>query len=725
LQIRRAPFFTILMGDSRGYDEWARRIAGGDWLGHDVFYQAPLYPYFLGAIYAVAGRHLLLVRIVQALVGSASCVLLADAGRRFFSRAAGIAAGFMLALYAPAIFFDGLLQKSVLDVFFICLALWLTARIADGARPSSGTWFGLGATLGGLSLTRENALVFVAVAGVWSLVAGRSDMQADKRFDRSRARTGSSNKRSTGSNVRKGPHRTRLRPLALLLTGVASVLVPVAARNSYLGGGFYVTTSQFGPNFYIGNNSRSDGTYQSLRFGRGAPEYERQDATDLAQVALGRTLSPGEVSNYWTDQALEFISSHPGAWLRLIARKAALVGNDTEMVDTEDQATHAEWSWPLRLLGPITRFGVLVPLAVLGFMVSWSTRSRWWILLALAGAYAASVVLFYVFARYRFPLVPFLVLFAAAGLTSAATGLASLARTVAADRTRIPPGRLLRTAAVVAGAAAFANWPLLSPALMRAVTENNLGAALQDEHRYDEAAAHYRRAIEFRADYTPAQNNLASALRAEGRLDEAIATYKRALQLKPDFPDAEYNLANAMLERGATDEAITRLETSLRAIPRSADAHNNLGIALAAKGRSGDAARQFQAALQVDPNSAIAHRNLGDLLASEGDRAAAIEHLRRAVQIDPSDGASHYDLGSVLLEAGAFEEAAKEFRAAVERLPSAEALNNLGIALASQGKLDEAIEQFRRALRLRPGFQDAERNLAMALAGQRAPLRRN
>src|SRR5260221_96646 len=45
-QIRRAPFFSVLMGDSRSYDEWARRIAGGDWIGRDVFYQAPLYPYF-------------------------------------------------------------------------------------------------------------------------------------------------------------------------------------------------------------------------------------------------------------------------------------------------------------------------------------------------------------------------------------------------------------------------------------------------------------------------------------------------------------------------------------------------------------------------------------------------------------------------------------------------------------------------------------------------------
>src|SRR4029078_12637983 len=91
----------------------------------DVFYQAPLYPYLLGVIYAIAGRHLLLVRIVQAVIGAASCALLGLAAARLFSRPSdeargrrpGIAAGLMLALYAPAIFFDGLLQKSVLDVF--------------------------------------------------------------------------------------------------------------------------------------------------------------------------------------------------------------------------------------------------------------------------------------------------------------------------------------------------------------------------------------------------------------------------------------------------------------------------------------------------------------------------------------------------------------------------------------------------------------------------------
>ena len=92
------------------------------------------------------------------------------------------------------------------------------------------------------------------------------------------------------------------------------------------------------------------------------------------------------------------------------------------------------------------------------------------------------------------------------------------------------------------------NQPMLSVDLMRAITEHNLGAALQSEGRFDDAIEHYRRAITIRPDYAPAYNNMGAALRATGQVPEAIASYERALVLRPDYPEAHYNLANAFLD---------------------------------------------------------------------------------------------------------------------------------------------------------------------------------
>ena len=698
-QMREAPFFSVLLGDSRSYDEWARRIAAGEWLGTDVFYQAPLYPYFLGAIYTLLGRDLFVVRVSQVIVGALSCATLSMAAERLFSRPAGLIAGLGLAFYAPAIFFDALIQKTVLDVFFLCLALLILSRLLDWPREHgiradikgrAFGWMCLGVVLGGLALTRENALVFVAVILVW--IAARQE--------------------AIGIHGRRGwLTRARVTDAAALVLGVAVILAPVAARNYAIGGGFYVTTSQFGPNFYIGNNPRSDGTYMSLRPGRGAPEYERQDATELAEHALGRRLTPSEVSNYWSNRALDFIGSQPGAWLRLIGRKGALLWNADEMLDTESQQSHAEWSTLLSVGGWFGHFGLLVPLALLGVIATWHERAGLWLLYAMIIAYAASVIAFYVFARYRFPLVPLLMLFASAGLCA----LPTLFRTSS-------PARRWVLVATLAAVAIFVNWPVLSTSMMRAVTENNLAVALQEDGRLDEAIGHYHRSAELQADYAPAYNNMGTALRAQGRVEEAIASYQRALHVMPDYPDAHYNLANALLEQNRPGEAADHLRAARLLLPSSAGVHNNLGKALAEQGRLEEAATELRQAVALEPGSARAHRNLGNVLASRGDLNEALVHLQRAFEIDPRDAEAGYDLGTLLLQGGQVDDAVSVLRAVVRERPDyAEAHNNLGIALGSQGRLPEAIAQFEQALRLKPGFADAQRNLEMARRTVRPP----
>ncbi|MEO8680491.1 MAG: tetratricopeptide repeat protein, partial [Vicinamibacterales bacterium] len=538
-----------------------------------------------------------------------------------------------------------------------------------GALAPAFDWIALGLAMGALSLTRENALVFIGVIIAWSLWTA--------------------------------PRRAT----AALVGGLAIVLLPVAARNYAVGGGFYLTTSQFGSNFFIGNNPRADGTYASIRFGRGAPEFERQDATEVAEAALKRPLTPSEVSGYWTGQAMHFITSQPGAWLKLMGRKVGLLANRSEMFDTESQESYAEWSWPLRIFGPFTHFGVLVPLAIFGAIAAWSERQRLWVIYALAAAYAASVVMFYVFARYRFPLVPFLLLFTGAGVAAALQYWSTAT-----------PRRRAATIAVVVAAVAFANQPLLSADLMRAITENNLGTALQEEKRYDEAIVHHQRAVALMPDYSPSHNNLGAALRAAGRLDEAVAEYQKAIALKPDYGEANYNLANALLEQGKAGASAEQFQNALKATPGSVEAQNNLGIALAAKGDTGGAMAAFRAALAIDERSVQAHRNLGNMLVDAGHRDEGMAHLERAAAIAPGEADANYDIGGILLGERNFAGAAARFEAALKVKPDwAEAHNNLGIALASNGHLDRAIEEFRRALAISPSLADAKANLAMAL----------
>ena len=643
-QLRSAPFFDLAMGDAQSYHAWGLEIAGGDWIGGETFYQAPLYPYFLGLVYTLFGPSLLAVRLCQIVLGSAACALLAMAGGRLFSKEAGLVAGVMLAVYAPAIFFDGLIQKTALGLFLLCLLLALLARlVTEPGRPRAWLWPGV--VLGALVLTRENALVFAAVLLGWLVVS-----------------------RDIG--------RRHLARAGALVLGLALVLVPVAARNQAVGGEFLLTTAQLGPNFYIGNNPDADGTYRPLVPGRGDPRFERRDATQIAERDVGTPLTPGEVSNYWTGRALEYVRTEPGDWLRLTGRKVMLTLNGSEVADTEDQLSHADWSLPLRLAGAVWHFGLLAPLGVAGICLTWSRRRQLRPFHLMLAAYAASVVAFAVMGRYRHPLAPLLMLFAAAGAATVWEMARSRERT----------GWTRQTAwagAAAAGLLVFCNWPVLSMGDMRAITALNLGTELQAEGRLDEAVEQYRQVLALTPDDALAHSNLGTALAAQGRLDEAVGHYERALALAPGDADAHSNLGNALLSLGRADEGVASLRRALDIDPSSAEAHAALGIALHDGGRLDD----------------------------------AIDHLRRAIDLGAAAAELHNRLGIALGSAGRLDEAAAEFRRAVDLEPGhVDAHANLGTALQLQGRLDEAIAQFRAALRVAPDHPDLRARLDAALA---------
>src|SRR5690242_3348486 len=114
LFLRGTPFVDDLQLDHRYYDEWARRIVHGDWAGGTgPFWVDPLYAYFLALLYAIFGHSLLVARLAQAGLGVATCGLAARLGQRVSGSAAvGNLAALLIALFIPAVYYDGTLEKT-------------------------------------------------------------------------------------------------------------------------------------------------------------------------------------------------------------------------------------------------------------------------------------------------------------------------------------------------------------------------------------------------------------------------------------------------------------------------------------------------------------------------------------------------------------------------------------------------------------------------------------
>ncbi|HVO83821.1 MAG TPA: tetratricopeptide repeat protein [Syntrophobacteria bacterium] len=216
-----------------------------------------------------------------------------------------------------------------------------------------------------------------------------------------------------------------------------------------------------------------------------------------------------------------------------------------------------------------------------------------------------------------------------------------------------------------------------------------------------------------------AHNNLGNALADRGKVEEAISHYAEALRIKPDHAEAYNNWGTVLEEQGRFEEAVDRFRMALKVKPDYAAAHSNLGLALERQGRHEEAIAQYLEALRLDPTYAQAHNNLALALAARGQQDEAMAHYAEALRLRPDYAEAHNNLGHLLVGLGRLDEAAIHFAEAVRYNPDyAKARNNLGIVLVRLGRLDEAAAQFREALRIKPDYGEARNNLAVVLRGK-------
>ena len=671
--------------DEASYDRWARAISGGDWVGREVFFQEPLYPYALAVVYAASGGSRLAARVVQCALWALAAVLVRRLGARAFGRAAGSTGGILLALYGPGMLFPSLLLKENLFLPLLAgFALLLLRSRAGGAAA----WWGIGA-LGGLgALLRGNMLVLLPVFAAWPLarllvrrVAARRAPATDG------ASSGSAS--SSGASRATSPARA-LADGALVLLGAACVLAPVALRNRAVGGALVLTTSGAGTNLYGGNNRENPyGRATEFSFVRGVPEHEAKDWEHEAERRAGRELDPAEVSAFWRDEVLRSVRADPGLHLSILWNKLRLSLGAYEVPDNHLLAWDARFV-PLARL-PWPRFGVVGTLGLAG--------------IALAAAACLSRA-----ARAR--LTAFVPADAGAALELAALFLAYLATvvlTVTSDRARLPllvalaPFAGHALAGTVRAARSYAGRALIAAA-----------AALLAAGAF--VASNALPAHELAEDLDEREYNLAvQRLHAERRPDEARAIAERLAASHPRSARLAMLLAEIDVVRARA------VDPALRGREGLAERSRLLADALARTEPLADDAR-------LPPRERFRARHLAAWILLEGGRALdAQRRYREALEFDPE--------GPDLLVG-----LARARVAGTDELPPEQRLAALEGALAIVARLEPgargdrarraelellaARAEFLRGALLRAGAGDDEARLREAEASVRSALAR-
>ncbi|HUW18007.1 MAG TPA: tetratricopeptide repeat protein [Sedimentisphaerales bacterium] len=667
---RDNPTFSAPIVDSLTYDLMARGLARGGGMTHEFFWQQFFYPFFLSIVYFFSNCSVIWAKIIQIVLGSATCALTYRLAERVFGRGAGIAAGLTAAVYGPLIFFDGELLAAGWAAFWAAALLLLFLKARD--KKNAGLCFALG-LCGGLSvLTRPNFIPFLAAAGVWLAAVWI------------RARVGLK-KSAIG--------------LLVLAAGFCAVTVPVAAKNHQVTGRFGFLPGTGGLNLYIGNNPDFEAV--ALRPGL---EWKR-----ITELPLKEHLStPGEGQRFFYGKTFDYMRKAPMDFVKGLLRKGAELTSSREMPGNIDVYLFRRWS---RLLGLLVwkidgfgfPFGVLLPLALLGILLC-RRKVPTPVLLFLI-FYSASVILTHVEARYRMPVVvPMCVL--------AGAGLVKIGELVWAKRWLGLAGAGVFCAGI--GLVCSIAGPFYSEQHLNYEAEMyyGLGDSLEQRGKIAEGIEAYSKAVSLKADYVEAYHNLGLLLVKQQRPEEAIPYYNKALVFDRKNAGLYEDLGLAFYAQGKTREAIEHYNRALEIDPEKASVYDNLGIAFLQMDRAAEALKNFLRAVELNPNDPVSRNNLGSLLAMQGRMREALEHFETALRIKPNDVETLSNLGSALASLGEFPKAVEKFKEALRLAPEDAGIYfNLGLCLQQQGRRDEAVQAYRKALALDPEHERSRRAL--------------
>jgi hypothetical protein len=352
---------------------------------HLIFYP-PLYPYFIAVLYRLLGS-LDAVLWVQAAVGALLVPAVGRAGRTAFSAPVGLAAAAVTTVYPDFVWFS---VRFWSETLFIVTLWWGIERVlqADVSR-SRGTAAAAGVIWGLSTLTRELSLYLAPFAAVW-LARGLIPLGRESRAG------------SRGGGLRAG----------VFLLGLLLTLTPWTIRNAVVFRAFIPVSTMGASNLWQGNVPLTHlEVHETL--GQITDPIERdQHARSLAwRVILER--QPSWIFEKTASEMPEFWKAGSEVLDHLVGR-----GSCGPLSSTTVKALEVV------TVGP---YLVLLGVSLLG-LARWRGTPGGVLLLVLAGAYNLAHVAAYATTRFRLPILPVVLLFAALAVASPRSDLAPLRR---------------------------------------------------------------------------------------------------------------------------------------------------------------------------------------------------------------------------------------------------------------------------------------------------------
>jgi Tetratricopeptide repeat len=567
LRLTHSSLLLPTRGDMHFYNQWAKEILHGQFAQHLAFYGLPGYAYLLAFLYRVFGENPFIPGLLQAGVDAGVAVLIYQISLRIFGsdgstssaensspRLIGLFAAVGWGFFVPAQAYSVVLMPTTWFIFVFWWVVWRVVR--SDTAPGRLECFLLGLLIG---LTATGVATILAIVPlIWAALFLERESRRWKALG------------------------TRL---GLLLAGLALGMSPCWIHNYFIAKDPVLLSAHSGINFWIGNNPEATGYPRfppGLRAGQAAM---LQDSITQAEAAAGRSLKHAEVSAYWSNKAKTYLTSHPGDWLALLARKLRNFWSAFQYDDLSIITSLREQN----VIFPGVPFGLVAALAIPGIFLGWrlAPRSRW-ILAAILLSMLALLGVF-ITERYRLVAVPGLLIFAAFGLSMLWQAVAAFElKTAAIYLILLVPSTMLVA------------WPQRDPSLWALDAYNSGWQALES-------------------------NNLPLA---EKKLAIAYAYV-------PDNSETLFALGNLRLAQNGPVAAQSFYRAVLDLDPQHKGAFNNLGVIALDAFQYSDAENWFRRAENVDPRNAKTHFLLARTLLARNDRQAARTEIDTAIGLNP------------------------------------------------------------------------------------------